>query len=171
MIKNPPDNAGSIPGSRSSLGKEMTTHSSILAWEIPWTEEPGGLQSVRSQRVEHYRVIKQHVYLGFWHLTFQPSDYYLPIIWPQEHFRQQYFNFSSESSCSSVQRGVVSRCPADAQIPECLSPFWSARSISWSGMDIARTSCAVKPEGFLQKIFAMSLFQSNFGNNRDALPC
>ena len=31
----------------------MTTHSSILAWEMPWTEEPGGLQSVGSQRVGH----------------------------------------------------------------------------------------------------------------------
>ena len=33
--------------------KEMTTHSSILAWRIPWTEEPDGLQSMGSQRVEH----------------------------------------------------------------------------------------------------------------------
>ena len=32
-----------------SLEKEMATHSSVLAWEIPWTEEPGGLQSIRSQ--------------------------------------------------------------------------------------------------------------------------
>ena len=34
------------------LEKEMATHSSILSWRIPWTEEPGGLQSLRSQRVE-----------------------------------------------------------------------------------------------------------------------
>ena len=33
--------------------KGMTTHSSILAWKIPWTEEPGGLQSMGSQRVTH----------------------------------------------------------------------------------------------------------------------
>ena len=33
--------------------KEMATHSSILAWEIPWTEEPGGLQSTGLQRVGH----------------------------------------------------------------------------------------------------------------------
>ena len=32
------------------LEKEMATHSSILAWEIPWTEEPGGLQSIESQK-------------------------------------------------------------------------------------------------------------------------
>ena len=37
----------------------MATHSSILAWEIPWTEKPGGLQSIESQRVEHDLVIKQ----------------------------------------------------------------------------------------------------------------
>ena len=35
------------------LQKEMATHSSILAWRIPWTEEPGGLQSLGSQRVGH----------------------------------------------------------------------------------------------------------------------
>ena len=36
----------------------MATHSSILAWRIPWTEEPGGLQSTGSQRVRHDRVTK-----------------------------------------------------------------------------------------------------------------
>ena len=35
------------------LEKEMASHSSILAWEIPWTEEPGGLQSMELQRVRH----------------------------------------------------------------------------------------------------------------------
>jgi len=34
----------------TTLEKEMATHSSILAWEIPWTEEPGGLQSQRARR-------------------------------------------------------------------------------------------------------------------------
>ena len=42
---------GSIPGREDPLEKEMATHSSILAWRIPWTEEPGGLQSTGSQRV------------------------------------------------------------------------------------------------------------------------
>ena len=37
---------GLIPGLRRSLEKEMATHSSILAWRTPWTEEPGRLQSV-----------------------------------------------------------------------------------------------------------------------------
>ena len=37
-----------IPGSEEPLEEEMAPHSSILAWRIPWTEEPGGLQSMRS---------------------------------------------------------------------------------------------------------------------------
>ena len=40
-------------GPEDSLEKEMATHSNILAWEIPWTEEPGRLQSMGSQRVGH----------------------------------------------------------------------------------------------------------------------
>ena len=40
-------------GQEDPLEKEMTTHFSILAWEIPWIEEPGGLQSTGSQRVGH----------------------------------------------------------------------------------------------------------------------
>ena len=50
--------AGLIPGSgrspeKSSLEKEMATHSSIPAWKIPWTEEPSRLQSMALQRVRH----------------------------------------------------------------------------------------------------------------------
>ena len=40
-------------GQEDPLEKEMATHSSILAWRIPWTEEPGRLQSTGSQRVGH----------------------------------------------------------------------------------------------------------------------
>ena len=40
-------------GQEDSLEKEMATHSSILAWRIPWTEEPGELWSMGSQRVRH----------------------------------------------------------------------------------------------------------------------
>ena len=56
VIKNPPANAqdsGSIPGlGRSTRQQGMATHSSVLVWEIPWTEETGGLQSMGSQRDE-----------------------------------------------------------------------------------------------------------------------
>ena len=59
MVKNPPANAGntgdvgSVPGSGRSPEEEMATHSGSLGWEIPWTEEPGGLQSMGLQRVGH----------------------------------------------------------------------------------------------------------------------
>ena len=54
MVENPPakaGDAGSIPGSEDPLEKEMVMHSSILAGKIPWTEEPGGLQSMGPDRV------------------------------------------------------------------------------------------------------------------------
>jgi len=44
---------GLIPGSERFSGEGMATHSSILAWRIPWTEKPGRLQSVGLQRVRH----------------------------------------------------------------------------------------------------------------------
>ena len=56
VVKNPLASAGdirdtgSIPSLGRSLEEGMATHSSILAWRIPWTEEPGGLQSTGSQR-------------------------------------------------------------------------------------------------------------------------
>ena len=56
MVKNPSTNEGdacSTPGSGRSLEKEIATRSSILAWTIPWVEEPGGLQSMGSHRVGH----------------------------------------------------------------------------------------------------------------------
>ena len=60
--KNPPANAGDlslIPVSGRSPGEGNATYSSILAWEIPWTEEPGGLHSMGSQRVEQDWMTKQ----------------------------------------------------------------------------------------------------------------
>ena len=44
---------------KDPLKKEMATHSSVLAWEIPWAEEPGGLQPLGSQTVRHDLVTKQ----------------------------------------------------------------------------------------------------------------
>ena len=59
MVKNPPTNAGA-PGDGGLildwgdlLEEEAATQCNIFAWEIPWTEEPGGLQSLESQRVRH----------------------------------------------------------------------------------------------------------------------
>ena len=59
-VKHLPANAGDTGemqveslGQKDPLEEGLATHSSILAWEIPWTEEPGGLQSIGSQRVGH----------------------------------------------------------------------------------------------------------------------
>jgi len=52
LVKNPPamqETRVQFLGWEDPLEMEMTTHSSILAWRIPWTEEPGGLQSMGSQ--------------------------------------------------------------------------------------------------------------------------
>ena len=51
-------------GWEDPLEKEMATHSSILAWKIPWTEDPGRLQSVGSQRVGHDWVTSLHFHLS-----------------------------------------------------------------------------------------------------------
>ena len=56
MVKNLPaiqETQVQSLGREDPLEREMATHSSILAWRIPWTEEPGGLQSMGSQRVGH----------------------------------------------------------------------------------------------------------------------
>ena len=59
LIKNMLDNAGDardegLPlGQEDLLQKEMATHYSILAWKIPWTEDPGGLQFLGPQKVGH----------------------------------------------------------------------------------------------------------------------
>ena len=67
-------------GREGPLEKEMVTHSSILAWRIPWTEEPGGLQSTGSQRVGHDWATSLHFSL-------------LAILW-NSAFKWVYLSFS-----------------------------------------------------------------------------
>ena len=66
------------PGSQDPLEEEMATHASILAWEILWTEEPGGLQSMRPQKTWTQLSMHTHKPLGtrvcvtsaaFWNLS------------------------------------------------------------------------------------------------------
>ena len=55
MVKNLPANGGdmgSVPRSGRALEEEMATHSSILVWRIPWTEEPGGLQMISRKQLD-----------------------------------------------------------------------------------------------------------------------
>ena len=59
VVKNTPANAGDVGDGfdpwvwEDPLEEKMATHSSILAWSIPWTEEPGGLQAMELQRTRH----------------------------------------------------------------------------------------------------------------------
>ena len=68
VVKNPPANAGDERDMVQSLGREdaleegMATLSSILAWRIPWTEEPGGLQSIGSQSWTRLKQLSMHAY-------------------------------------------------------------------------------------------------------------
>ena len=67
-VKNPPANVrdmGLIPGPEEALEKEMATHSSILAWKNSWTEEPGWLQSMGSQK-SWTRLSDLTTRLGLW---------------------------------------------------------------------------------------------------------
>ena len=57
------------------IEKDMATHSSILAWEIPWTEEPGGLQSMGSSGVRHNWVTKQQQQLEVVKTTILQIDF------------------------------------------------------------------------------------------------
>ena len=63
MVQNPPVKAEDeclIPGLEDPLEEEMATHSSILAWEIPWTEEPGGLPSIGLQESDTTEQLSKH---------------------------------------------------------------------------------------------------------------
>ena len=63
------------------LEKEMTTHSSILAWKIPWMEEPGRLQPMGSQRVgQDWATSHSHFPFIHWRRKWQPT----PVFWPGE---------------------------------------------------------------------------------------
>ena len=71
-------------GRKDPLEKEMATHSSILAWRIPWTEKPGGLQSTGSQRVGHDWATSLSLgYVGLscsmWDLSLQSMDFSLVV--------------------------------------------------------------------------------------------
>ena len=65
-------------GQEDPLEKEKATHSSIFAWEIPWTEDPGGLQSMESQRVRHDWARMHTCMHALWPSLESPTTYLLP---------------------------------------------------------------------------------------------
>ena len=74
VVKNPPGNAGDlrdlslIPGSGRSPEKKMATHSCILGWEIQWTEESGGLQSMGLQELDTTEGLSNNSKINYYHI-------------------------------------------------------------------------------------------------------
>ena len=124
----------------------MATYSSILTWEMPWTEEPGGLQSMGSQRVGHNRVIEQQhsLYLvksfcSF--LSFSPSS--LPLLPPFTIFVKSIFipsfssflkiNFWLEAVFSQWKSGPKKGASPRALCLGLLAQDWMPISVSGAG--------------------------------------
>ena len=119
-----------ISGSYGScpLEKEMVSHSSILAWKIQSTEEPGGLQSMGSQRVGHSWATEPMaaVFLVFWGISVQFSIVAASVYIPTHNVWG--FPFSTYSStlvisylfdtCHSNRGEVISQCDFDSHFPD-----------------------------------------------------
>ena len=96
-------------GGEDLLEKEMATHSSILAWKIPWTEEPGRLQSMGSQRVRHdftftfiEMIIQGFLYFLLWYAHVFSNESTLHMRWPK------YCSFSFSINPSNEHPGLTS---------------------------------------------------------------
>ena len=98
FLKNPPamrETWVRSLGGEDPLEEEMATHSSILAWKIPWTEEPGRLQSMESHIVGHNLVTKPPRPLAFYHLINVTSYYFSNILlWKILNVQQSWKNFT-----------------------------------------------------------------------------
>ena len=104
------------------LEEEITTHSSILAWEIPWTEEPGGLQSVGSQRVRHDWAHTQGIFEVSYH-------YYLLIFeFPAWHTPSNLSSFFV--SCYISQKFYLW---AEGQVTEMWISCWASNAFPFYG--------------------------------------
>ena len=77
---------GSIPESGRSPGEGLTTHSSILVWKIPWTEEPGRLQSMGSKRVRHDGATSLSFFLFFLYLGKSSQKLVIVSYWSVKDF-------------------------------------------------------------------------------------
>ena len=102
LVKNPPANTGEtglILGQEDPLEEEMATHSSIIAWKITWTEEPGGPQTMGSQSQTH---LSTHVHTVPCDCHF-PTGLYFEIQrqikrkqWPLSYFSWSHMGFNSQ---------------------------------------------------------------------------
>ena len=102
------------------LEKEMATHSSILAWEIPWIEETGGLQSMESQRVGHNLETKQQI--GCYTFSKKMANMYMWALLVAQmvknlHISSVQFTQSCPTLCEPVDYST-SGLPVHHQLPE-----------------------------------------------------
>ena len=118
VVKNPPANAGKHETQVRSLGREdpleegMATHSSILAWRISWTEEPGGLQSRVSQRVRHNSsdLARTHMHVTK-HQLLVSVQFAVTVAWePDGAVRWWWCNQITDSTASQPGFQVWSSC-------------------------------------------------------------
>ena len=101
-------------GQKDPLEKEMATHSLSLAWETPWTDEPGMLQFIRSQRVGHNLVTKQeltclHLLKGT-ELIYLLSCFYITPYWEEKQKQRSGHGENNEIvhiKCPEVYRTLV----------------------------------------------------------------
>ena len=122
------------------LEKEMATRSSILAWRIPWTEEPGGLQSMGSQRVFHSPALWQKIGLKIYWAWPHPSEQ--DPVSPSVSFSYQKVSISLLSSIrgwseseSEVAQSCQTLCdPIDSSLSQALLSMGFSRQEYWNGL-------------------------------------
>ena len=113
MVKNPPAKQETWVqslGQEDPLKKKMTTHSSILAWEITWTEEPGRLQSVRSERVGHNLVTNQQLPCLISHTPVVFSSLTLPFHFPNTLSSLPSLGFCTSSALCVDHASSLAKC-------------------------------------------------------------
>ena len=117
--------AGSVPWLGKSLEKKMVTHSSILAWKTPWTEEPGGLQSKGSQRCRHDLLRRLSEMWGLY-LSLNPG-------WPSDQsINRKQQNWSYMISKSRVEKVMLLCAGSVILLREPWATMWeSGGSHAW----------------------------------------
>ena len=117
-------------GGEDPLNKEMATHSNIIAWKIPWTEEPGRLQSMGSQRVRHD-----------WACTHARCQFL--TTWFHSRWLQMAVHLSTQ--LEQVQKPIwpmLSSGPIPNTIPALPTPKWKT-SISYDNCSLSRACVAL----------------------------
>ena len=110
-----------FPVQKDPLEKEIATHSNILAWKIPWTEKPGRLQSMGSQRVGHDWATSLHKVPLIWHPA-SSSTYLLSFLLPSVHSTQPAWVswwFQNMPTCLTAFALVWNTLPQDT----CLTSY------------------------------------------------